>query len=98
MDKNIENVLKDKQQQLKNFKKVILKVVFVVIISVFVLPYYPHPRIEKVLNEKGYLGTVLWGTIIMFIVIPIVLYIRYLNIQDEISNIKREILKEKNKK
>ncbi len=98
MDKNIENVLKDKQQQLKNFKKVIFKVVFVVIICVFILPYYPHPRIERVLNEKGYWGTVLWGTLIMFIVIPIVLYIRCLNIQDEISNIKLEILKEKNKK
>ena len=67
------------------------------ILSNFILPYWPHPRIEKVLNEKGYWGTVLWGTLIMSIVIPVVLYTRYLNILDEISNLKREILKEKNK-
>ena len=80
-----------------NQKKVIPKVIFITILSNFILPYWPHPRIERVLNEKGYLGTVLWGTLIMAIVIPVILYIRYLNIKDEISNIKREILKEKNK-
>ena len=93
MEENLENILKDKQQQLVDFKKVILKVVVVVILSVVILPYCPHPRIERVLNEKGYCGTVLWGALIMSIVIPIVLYIRYLNIQGEISNIKCEILK-----
>lgn len=93
MEENLKNILKDKQQQLVDFKKVILKVVVVVILSVFILPYCPHPRIERVLNEKGYWGTVLWGALIMSIVIPIVLYIRYLNIQGEISNIKCEILK-----
>ena len=94
---NLENKLKNKQQQLVGFKKVIPKLILIIILSNFILPYLPHPRIERVLNEKGYWGTVLWGTLIMSIVIPIVLYIRYLNIQDEISNIKREILKEKNK-
>ena len=97
MDENLENKLKNKQQQLVDFKKVIPKIIFITILSNFILPYWPHPRIERVLNEKGYLGTVLWGALIMSIVIPVVLYIRYLNIQDEISNIKREILKEKNK-
>ena len=95
----LERQFEDKSFRLKQFKKVIPKIFLIILPLPFVMPFIPHRRIISLVEEQGYWGSVLFGALIYLIVIPIALYLQYLNRLDEIQNLEKEIrIKKVNRK
>jgi hypothetical protein len=88
---DLKKQLEEKKVGLIKHKNAFLKLFIVVSLSNFIVPFIPAARIVRLVEERGYWGTVIFGAPILFIVFIIVFYLQKIKIQDEIENIQKII-------
>lgn len=83
---DLKKQLEEKKIKLIKHKKAFPKLFIVVLLSNFIVPFAPASRIIKLVEERGYWGTIIFGAPIVLIVFIIVFHLQKLKIQDEIEN------------
>lgn len=83
---DLKKQLEEKKVKLIKHKKAFPKLLIVVLVSNFIVPFTPASRIIKLVEERGYWGTMIFGAPILLVVFIIVFHMQKLKIHDEIEN------------
>lgn len=88
--KEIEKQIQDKLNSLTKLKKGIPKMIVLIIVAMFVLPYIPL-RKGRLINQYGYVNALLFEAAIFIIIIPLVLIFTQRNMEQEISQLETDL-------
>jgi hypothetical protein len=83
---DLKKQLEEKKVKLIKHKKAFPKLFIVVLVSNFIVPIIPAPRIIELVEERGYWGAIIFGAPIILVIFIIVFHMQKLKIQDEIEN------------
>jgi hypothetical protein len=87
---SFEKQIEDKTKALTKLKKDIPKMIIIVIITTFILPYIPL-RNGRLIDQYGYVNAVLFGAAVFVIAIPLVTCFTIKKISDEITQLEFDL-------
>ena len=88
--KEIEKEIEDKSKALLKLRKDIPKMIVLVIIAMFALPYFPL-RKGSLIEQYGYVNALLFEAAVFIIAIPLVTVFTLRNMEQEISQLESDL-------
>lgn len=88
--KEIEKEIEDKSKALIKLKKDIPKMIVLIIVVMFVLPYFPLRR-GSLIEQYGYVNALLFEAAVFIIAIPLVTVFTFRNMEQEIYQLESDL-------
>ncbi len=86
----IEKQIEDKSNAITKLKKDIPKMIVLVIVAMFVLPYIPL-RKGRLIDQYGYVNALLFEAAVFITIIPLVVIFTLRNMEQEISQLELDL-------
>lgn len=87
---SIEKQIEEKTKSIIKLKKDIPKLIVLVIVLIFILPYFPLKR-GRLIDQYGYVNAILFEAAVFVIAIPLVTVFTFKKIKDEISQLEFDL-------
>ena len=88
--KSLEKQIEEKSKALSKLKKDIPKVIVLVIVAMFALPYFPLRR-GRLIDKYGYVNSLLFEAAVFIVAIPLVAVFTLRNMEQEISQLELDL-------